>query len=100
MKVAIIGAGINGMFCSYYLKRRGFDVALIDNATISRTSIYNAGLLTPSLVSSPFSGLASILSAYISGGPLYFSPGQIIKNAGWFWQAMRRGITGRGDAVI
>ncbi|MDE1768814.1 MAG: FAD-binding oxidoreductase, partial [Candidatus Micrarchaeota archaeon] len=41
--VAIIGGGINGMFCAYYLLKLGYKVTVIDRNRKGLTSRNNAG---------------------------------------------------------
>ncbi|TMI43977.1 FAD-binding oxidoreductase, partial [Candidatus Bathyarchaeota archaeon] len=80
MNVAIIGGGITGLFCAHYLMRDGHEVSVIERrSTGSLTSIYNAGLLTPSLAPTPKIGLGRILSTYLGrDDPVYISPRQIL----------------------
>ncbi len=89
-KTAIIGAGMNGMFCAYYLLRSGQDVIIIDKERDNLTSKNNAGLLTPSLSPIPkISSLEAIKAMTIGASPLYISPFQIIKNSSWFLRAIK-----------
>lgn len=89
-KTAIIGAGMNGMFCAYYLLRSGQDVIIIDKEKDGLTSRNNAGLLTPSLAPIPkISSSEAIKAMTISAPPLYISPFQIIKNSSWFLRAIK-----------
>lgn len=48
--VAVVGAGIVGLSCAYYLRREGYDVIVIDREQQERdgTSFGNAGMLVPS----------------------------------------------------
>jgi len=85
----VVGAGVNGCFVSYYLSRKGHEVLLIDRDEGINTSVNNAGLLTPELAPSPPVSLSKLLKASIMpAGPLYFSPAQILKNAGWVASAL------------
>ena len=53
--VSVIGAGIIGICCAWYLTERGFDVTVIDPAAAgTKTSFGNAGCISPSHVI-PFS---------------------------------------------
>ncbi|MCL4383274.1 FAD-binding oxidoreductase [Candidatus Marsarchaeota archaeon] len=86
--IAIVGAGINGMFCAYYLLKSGNNVTIIDKDREGLTSKNNAGLLTPSLSPIPkVSNLDMIKAMTIGNGALYISPYQIIKNSNWFIKA-------------
>ena len=65
------------------------------------TSIYNAGLLTPSLAPTPGMGLRKILSPYFGrGGVVYISPRQILSNTRWFRTAFRKGFTGFEENLV
>jgi D-amino-acid dehydrogenase len=91
MKVLVVGAGVNGLFIAYNLLKRGHRVELIDRNEFSRTSQYNAGLLTPSLAPTPKLGLAKLISAAIMPrGFLYFSPSVVLRNGRWLAMAARR----------
>ncbi|HLU82153.1 MAG TPA: FAD-dependent oxidoreductase, partial [Trueperaceae bacterium] len=48
--VAVIGAGIVGLSCAYYLRREGHDVIVIDRERQERdgASFGNAGMIVPS----------------------------------------------------
>jgi D-amino-acid dehydrogenase len=85
MDILVVGAGIIGMFASYYLIRNGFSVTIVDmDSTGGRTSICNAGLIVPSFATTPPIGLRKILPSYIGRqGPVYVSPREILKNTKW-----------------
>src|SRR5437773_9263538 len=76
MNIVIIGGGVTGLFCAHYLMRDKHKVTVVEKSgTGSATSIYNAGLLTPSLAPTPRMGLGKILSTYLGReGPVYISP--------------------------
>ena len=50
MKVAIIGAGLQGITCAYFLAKRGCQVVVIDRCSGAglETSFANGGMPTPS----------------------------------------------------
>jgi D-amino-acid dehydrogenase len=85
MHVVVIGAGIIGMFTSFYLARNGVTITLIDMDTNGgQTSVNNAGLIVPSFATTPPIGIRKILPSYIGRqGPVYVSPLEILKNAKW-----------------
>jgi len=57
MKIVVIGGGVAGLFTSYYLTKNGHSVVVVDkDVDQDRTSIYNAGFITPSF---PASGTVS-----------------------------------------
>jgi D-amino-acid dehydrogenase len=92
--VVVLGGGITGLFVSYYLKKDGHDVTLIDKKTeTSSTSIYNAGFLTPSFAPSPPLSMLKVASAiFRPSGALCISAGEVAKNPGWFLRAVRTGV--------
>ena len=48
-KAVIIGGGVIGLFCAYYLNKSGWEVDLIDQGDLSDNCSYgNAGMITPS----------------------------------------------------
>src|SRR5438046_9693122 len=95
MNIVIIGGGITGLFCAHYLMRDKHKVTVIEKSgTGSATSIYNAGLLTPSLAPTPRMGLGRILSTCLGReAPAYISPREVLPNPRWFRMARRRGRT-------
>ena len=102
MDVVIVGGGITGLFCAHYLMKDGHNVSVIEKSvTGSVTSVYNAGLLTPSLAPTPGMGLRKVLSPYLGRqGVVYISPRQILANARWFRTALHKGLTGYEDKII
>ncbi len=49
--IGIIGGGITGLCCAYYLQREGFHITVIDQGDLSDGSSYgNAGMIVPSHV--------------------------------------------------
>ena len=91
-----MGGGVTGLFCAHYLMKDDHQVTVVEKSPIgSTTSIYNAGLLTPSLAPTPGMGIRKILSPYFGReGAVYISPRQILSNTRWFRTALRRGLTG------
>lgn len=96
MNTVIVGGGVTGLFCAHYLVKDDHHVTVIEkNLRGSVTSVYNAGLLTPSLAPTPGMGLRKILSPYIGReGAVYISPRQILSNTRWFRTALKKGFTG------
>ena len=95
MRVIVIGGGITGLFVAYYLRKSGYDATIVDRTEGKvRTSVFNAGLLTPSFAPAPPIGLAKIASTLFGPrGAIYISPREVLKNIGWFWTALRSGLT-------
>src|SRR5689334_17605433 len=102
MKIAILGGGVTGLFCAYYLTRDDHEVTIIEKSkTGSATSIYNAGLLTPSLAPTPRIGRRRILSAYFGKeDPVYISPKQILRNLNWFRAALHTQTPGYEQKIV
>ena len=102
MEVTVVGGGVTGLFCAHYLMKDGHKVSVIEkSATGSETSVYNAGLLTPSLAPTPSMSLGKVLSPYLGRqGVVYISPRQILANTRWFRTALRRGLTGYEDKIV
>lgn len=102
MRINVVGAGITGLFSAYYLLKDGHSVSIIDRSpSASDTSIYNGGLLTPSLTPTPNISLGKIFSTYLGKQePLYISPIEILKNLGWFRIGLRKGRTGYENQIM
>jgi D-amino-acid dehydrogenase len=90
MEIVVVGGGITGLFTSYYLQKRGHAVTIVDTNPNGRTSVYNAGEISPS--SGPESiGVSTIISSYLGiKGPAYFSPRVVLANTKWFRTALRK----------
>jgi D-amino-acid dehydrogenase len=105
--VLVIGAGIVGVCCAYYLCEKGFEVTVIDKGEISAgCSKENAGLIVPSLVvplASPGAlsyGLKKLLSP---GSPFYIKPRLNIEMISWllhFLKASRPEKMERGMRIL
>lgn len=102
LRVAVVGGGITGMFVSYYLREDGHDVTLVEERADGLvTSSNNGGFITPSFSPAPPIGLAKIASTVFgASGPLYISPFEVMRNAGWFVRAAREGVTAHEKEVL
>jgi len=102
LHVVVVGGGLVGMFTSYSLLRAGFSVTLVDGHRGGRkASIYNAGLITPSLSPAPPIRMRRLIRAAISPvGPLYFSPVQVLTNLRWVSAAVRQGVGGSEETIV
>ncbi|MCL4380945.1 MAG: FAD-binding oxidoreductase [Candidatus Marsarchaeota archaeon] len=88
--VAIIGAGVNGMFCAYYLLKMGYRVKVLDKVADGLTSKNNAGLLTPSLTPAPKISTSEVIKALTGGdGPISISPLRVAADPIWFLKAAK-----------
>lgn len=94
MKVAIIGGGIIGVTCAYYLQKKGYSITLIDKGDLTAgCSFGNAGYVSPSHftpLASPgiiAQGLRWMLS---SSSPFYIKPRlspDLLKWGYHFWKS-------------
>lgn len=102
MRAVVVGSGITGLFTAYYLRKGGHDVTMVEqNRSGPVTSVYNAGLITPSFSPAPHIGLARIASTVFGPrGPLYISPREVLKSAGWFLTAMREGVSAHESEIM
>jgi len=100
-KTIVIGAGITGLFTSYYLAKDGQKVILIDRyPDRARTSIYNAGFITPSTGAVPSIGMGEIVGSFFGrGGPMYISLLEVFRNIKWFRVASRKALSGYEKAI-
>jgi D-amino-acid dehydrogenase len=100
LKIVIVGGGVAGLFTSYYLTKNGHSVVIVDkDVDLDRTSIYNAGFITPSFPASGIPMRRLVAAAIRPQGPLYFSLVQVLKNLGWFESGFRNGLSGFEDAL-
>lgn len=86
--VAVLGAGIVGVSCALHLKRRGFQVTLVDRREPgSETSYGNSGIISRASIA-PLSqpGLWRKLPRYLANRDrgVRFAPGSARREAGWF----------------
>jgi len=88
------------MYVSYYLMEDGHSVTVVDtNSKEDRTSVNNAGFITPSFGPSPIA-LSRMLGAAIRpSGALYFSLREVVKDIPWFRMGLSRGMTGYEDVL-
>src|SRR5215471_1374127 len=102
MNVVIVGGGVTGLFCAHYLLKDDHKVTIIEKSKKgSATSIYNAGLLTPSLAPTPPIRRRRILAAYLGREDLvYISPKQILTNLRWFRTALHKHTTGYEEKIV
>jgi len=102
MKIVVLGGGVTGMFISYYLRKDGHSVTLIDTPLDgARTSKYNSGEITPSGVPVPTIGMGLILSRYLGKmAPVYVSPSVFLKNRRWFGIARKKMLGGYEEQIM
>ncbi|MCL4747751.1 MAG: D-amino acid dehydrogenase [Burkholderiaceae bacterium] len=90
MHVIVVGAGIVGVCCAWYLRREGFDVTVLErrSGVAQETSFANAGIVAPGYVTpwaSP--GMPRKVLSYLFAreAPLRFTP--TANPAQWRWLA-------------
>lgn len=88
-KIVIVGGGIAGLCCAYYLQKEGHQVTVIDKSDItSGASFVNAGYLTPSHViplASPGMIAQGIKMMFNSSSPFYMKPRLDWDFIKWSW---------------
>ncbi len=89
MKVVVVGAGISGLCCSYYLRQRDVDVTLVDGAHVgarTASSWGNGGWIAPAQAGPlpepglTIYGLRALLKA---DSALYFRPSYLPRLTPW-----------------
>jgi D-amino-acid dehydrogenase len=89
MKVVVVGAGISGLCCAYYLRKRDVEVTILDSAHVgarSASSWGNGGWIAPAQAGPlPEPGLTSYgLRALVrADSALYFRPSYLPRLAPW-----------------
>jgi len=87
--IIIIGGGIVGLCCAYYLQKDGHQVTVIDKSDLtSGASFVNAGYITPSHIiplASPGMIAKGIRWMFNSASPFYMKPRFDIDFLKWTW---------------
>lgn len=108
-RVVVVGAGIAGLCCAYYLRRRGVDVVVLDAEPVgsrAASSYGNGGWICPSQAGPlPEPGLTvAALQALMSAkSPLYFRPAYLPHLTPWlarFWTYCNRRDFDSGTAAL
>ena len=105
--VVIIGGGVIGAACAYYLSRRGIDVTILDVGQFGRgCSHANCGLVCPSHVlpmAGPGAAWAGIKTMLARNSPLKIRPRLDPALWTWLWQFSRhcnpRSVLASGRAI-
>jgi D-amino-acid dehydrogenase len=103
-QVVIIGGGIMGLSCAYFLHKEGHQVTVLDKSAMDGGASYvNAGYLTPSHIiplASPGMMAKGIRWMFNSSSPFYLKPrldGDFLK---WAWQFHRSSTPGKVERAI
>ncbi|HMB61743.1 MAG TPA: FAD-dependent oxidoreductase [Eudoraea sp.] len=87
--VIVIGGGIVGLSCAYYLQKEGHSVTVIDKSDMTAGASYvNAGYLTPSHIiplSAPGMMAKGIKWMFNSSSPFYLKPRLDMDFIRWAW---------------
>jgi len=77
-KITVIGAGVIGLSCAYYLNKEGYEVTVIDRGEITEgTSFGNAGYVSPSHfipLASPYIVYKALKWMLNDSSPFYIKP--------------------------
>ena len=88
-KIVIVGGGIVGLSCAYYLQKEGNEVTVIDKSDISSgASFVNAGYITPSHIiplAAPGVIAQGIKWMFNSSSPFYMKPRLDSDFFKWSW---------------
>ena len=92
--VIVIGGGVVGACCAYYLSRAGYRVTILDRGAFGRgCSHANCGYVCPSHIL-PFAGPGALWSTlktlFARNSPLKVRLGTVLANPGWFLGFARR----------
>ncbi len=102
MKVVVVGAGIVGGFVSYYLKKAGHEVTLVDiSPEAGRTSKSSAGFIVRASAPEPPVSMLKVLVTCLGGqGFVYLSPREMLRHRRWLFGALRKQPATCEKAVI
>jgi D-amino-acid dehydrogenase len=91
-RVVVVGGGVAGLCCAYYLRRRDFEVTVVESNRVgSGASFANGGWLCPAQAGplpAPGLTLYGMRSLFDRDSALYFKPGEWSRLTPWllrFW---------------
>ena len=107
MRVVVVGGGIAGLSCAYYLRRRDFDVTVVESNRIgSGASFANGGWLCPAQAGplpEPGLTLYGMRTFLDRDSALYFQPAYFPRLAPWllrFWTYCNERDHAHGTSAI
>ncbi|MDH5333677.1 MAG: FAD-dependent oxidoreductase, partial [Thermoleophilia bacterium] len=109
MKVVVIGGGISGLCCAYYLRQRDADVTIVDRAVVgarTASSWGNGGWIAPAQAGPlPEPGLTiyGLRALVRADSALYFKPSYLPHLTPWllrFWTYCNERDYDRGTAAL
>lgn len=92
LRAAVVGGGVIGVCCAYYLAKRGAQVSLLERDQIGRGASYgNAGLVSPGhpSINRPGRTVQALRSLQDPLSPLYIEPRWDPALARWLWSFSR-----------
>lgn len=102
--IIVIGGGIVGLSCAYYLMKDGYSVTVIDKSDMTAGASYvNAGYLTPSHIiplASPGMMAKGIKYMFNSSSPFYMKPRLDIDFIKWAWNFNRSSTKANVEKAI
>ncbi|NNE02878.1 MAG: FAD-dependent oxidoreductase [Eudoraea sp.] len=102
--IVVIGGGIVGLSCAYYLLKDGHTVTVIDKSDMTAGASYvNAGYLTPSHIiplASPGMMAKGIKYMFSSSSPFYMKPRFDMDFIKWAWNFNRSATKANVDKAI
>lgn len=102
--VVVVGGGIVGLSCAYYLQKEGHQVLVLDKSGMdSGASYVNAGYLTPSHIiplAAPGMMAKGLKWMFNSSSPFYLKPRLDAEFLRWAWQFHRSATPRKVDRAI
>lgn len=102
--IVVIGGGIVGLSCAYYLQKDGHSVTVIDKSDMTGGASYvNAGYLTPSHIiplASPGMMAKGIKYMFNSSSPFYIKPRIDLDFMKWIWNFNRSSTKANVEKAI
>ena len=106
-RVVVVGGGIAGLCCAYYLRRRDFDVTIVESNRVgSGASFANGGWLCPAQAGplpAPGLTLYGMRALFDRDSALYFKPGEWSRLTPWilrFWTYCNERDYAQGTGAI